>query len=60
MQLLLDIHGYSYVPDAAVPEIQAAVARLAELAAKAGFPLKTDCQATQPETSDAVVPEKPA
>ena len=60
MQLLIDIHGYSYVPDAAVPEIQGAVARLAELAAKAGFPLKTDCQATHPDTPAEVVPEKPA
>jgi hypothetical protein len=53
MQLLLDLRGYSYIPDAAFAAIQAEVARIVEIAAAAGYPLRADCVGTHPDTPEA-------
>jgi hypothetical protein len=54
MQLLLDVRGYSYIPDAAFAEIQAAVTRIVDIAAAAGYPLRADCVGTHPDTATQV------
>lgn len=52
--VLVNVRGHGIMPDASVPALQAAVTRISDLAAEAGFPLRVDCVVTEPDTPAAI------